>query len=64
MKKSYFITWLGALSTLFITYMSVLVKIRKYGQKIYSSALFKPSEKSVREMLDKGFDFALNKIVK
>lgn len=64
MKKSYFVTWLGALSTLFITYISILVKIKKYGRKIYSTSFIKPSEKSIREMLDKGVDFALNKIVK
>lgn len=64
MKKSYFITWLGALSTLLITACSVSHKVKKYGRKIYSDRFIKLSENSVSELIDKGTDFALKKFVK
>lgn len=64
MKKSYFITWLGALSTLLITGLSVSRKIKKYGRKVYSDRLIKLSEESVTELIDKGIDLGLKKILK
>lgn len=64
MKKSYFITWLGALSTVLVTALSVSREIKKYGQKVYSDRLIKPSEESVTELIDKGIDLGLKKILK
>lgn len=64
MKKSYFITWLGALSTVLVTALSVSRKIKKYGQKVYSDRLIKPSQESVNELVDKGIDLGLKKILK
>ena len=71
MKKSYFITWLGALSTLLITAFSVSHKTKKYGQKIhpkgkmsFSSIANKLSDLSSSGMIDKGIDLALKKSAK
>lgn len=64
MKKSYFITWLGAISTLLVTAFSVFHKVKKYGRKIYSNRFFKMSESSITELLNKGTDIALKKFVK
>lgn len=64
MKKSYFITWLGALSTVLVTALSVSRKIKKYGQKVYSDRLIKPGQESVNELIDKGIDLGLKKILK
>lgn len=64
MKKSYFITWFGALSTVLITVLSVSRKIKKYGRKVYSDRLIKLSEESVTELIDKGIDLGLKKILK
>lgn len=64
MKKSYFVTWLGALSTLLLTAFSVSHKVKKYGRKIYSDRFIKLSDNSTTELLDKGLDLALKKIVK
>lgn len=68
MKKSYFITWLGALSTLLITTLSVSHKTKKYGQKIhpkgkmsFSSIANKLSDLTNSGMIDKGIDFLLKK---
>lgn len=64
MKKSYFVTWLGALSTLLLTAFSVSHKVKKYGRKIHSDRFIKLSDNSTTELLDKGLDLALKKIVK
>lgn len=64
MKKSYFITWLGALSTVLITGLSVSRKVKKYGQKVYSDRLIKPSQESINELIDKGLDLGLKKFLK
>ena len=71
MKKSYFITWVGALSTLLITTLSVLRKTKKYGQKIhpkgkmgFSTVINKLSDFSNSGMIDKGIDLALKKSTK
>lgn len=64
MKKSYFITWLGALSTVLVTALTVSRKIKKYGRRVYSDRLIKPSEESVTELIDKGIDLGLKKILK
>lgn len=64
MKKSYFITWLGALSTVLVTALTVSRKIKKYGRKVYSDRLLKPSEESVTELIDKGVDLGLKKMLK
>lgn len=64
MKKSYFITWLGALSTVLVTALTVSRKIKKYGQKVYSDRLIKPSQESVTELIDKGIDLGLKKFIK
>lgn len=64
MKKSYFVTWLGALSTLLLTAFSVSHKVKKYGRKIYSDRFIKLSDNSTTELLDKGLDLALKKIIK
>lgn len=64
MKKSYFITWLGAISTMLITAFSVSHKVKKYGRKIYSDRFIKLSDNSTFELIDKGMDLALKKIIK
>lgn len=64
MKKSYFITWLGAISTVAITALSVSHKVKKYGRKIYSDRLIKLSDNSTSEIIDKGTDFVLKKLIK
>lgn len=71
MKKSYFITWLGALSTLLITAFSVSKKTKKYGQKIhpkskksFSDITNKLSDFSNSGTIDKGIDFILKKSTK
>lgn len=64
MKKSYFVTWLGALSTLLLTAFSVSHKVKKYGRKIHSDRFIKLSDNSTTELLDKGLDLVLKKIVK
>lgn len=64
MKKSYFITWLGALSTVLITGLSVSRKVKKYGQKVYSDRLIKPSQESINELIDKGLDLGLKEFLK
>ena len=64
MKKSYFITWLGAISTILITAFSVSRKVKKYGRKIHSDRFIKLSDNSTFELIDKGMDLALKKIIK
>lgn len=64
MKKSYFIAWLGAIFTVLITGLSVKHKTKKYGQKVYSDRLIKPGQESVNELIDKGIDLGLKKILK
>lgn len=60
MKKSYFVTWVGALSTLFVTFLSVFRKVKKYGQKIHSKQ--KPNIYKIVELINKGIDFGLEKL--
>lgn len=64
MKKSYFITWIGAISTMLITAFSVSHKVKKYGRKIHSDRLIKLSDDSTSELIDKGMDLALKKLIK
>ncbi len=55
MKKSYFVTWLGAISAFIITITSVFHKNKKYGQKIHT----KPKADPVKfvELANKGLDY-------
>lgn len=62
MKKSYFITWLGAISTMLITAFSVSHKVKKHGRKIYPNRLIKLSDNSTFELIDKGLNLILKKI--
>lgn len=64
MKKSYFITWLGALSTVVVTAFSAFHKIKKYGRKIYSRNSLKLNFINTLELADKGLDIALKKFIK
>lgn len=64
MKRSYFITWLGAISTMMITAFSVSHKVKKYGRKIHSDRLIRLSDNSTFELIDKGMDLALKKLFK
>ena len=71
MKKSYLITWLGALSTLLITTFSISQKTKKFGQKIhpkgkmsFSDIINKLRNFNNSGMIDKGIDLVLKKSAK
>lgn len=59
MKKGYFITYLGAAFTLFLSIFIAEKKAKKYGQPI--KAKKKISVESIIPIAEKAFDFEMKK---
>ena len=62
MKKGYFISYLGAASTVGIVLSKATKMTKKYGQPLKEKK--KPSPEKIAKTAEKGIDFVVKKIAK
>ena len=62
MKKAYFISYLGAASTVGIVLSKATKMTKKYGQPLKEKK--KPSPEKIAKTAEKGIDFVVKKIAK